>query len=264
METRRSGLAGGPGGAAFYVGDYGGFKLGVTTFSLRPYQRHMALKIIQELKTPYVSVKECHLPYHDTAEQLARGRREFEEAGLQITSGGTITFAKNDAADFRKYFDYAKACGMPMIVCTGTRENVALFDRFVREYDIKAAIMNRADQNFPTPQSVLDAAKDMDPRVGLCMDTTRASGEEVIGGIAAAGRRLLDMHMKDMKPRAEGGGPCDVGEGTVPVVAIFKELAKAGYTSCVNLEYEMETDTPLPGLLKSFSYMRGVLAGLKG
>jgi sugar phosphate isomerase/epimerase len=240
------------------------FKLGVTTFSLRPYQRRLAIEMIQALKTPYVSVKEFHLPYHDTAEQLARGRREFEQAGLQITSGGTITFARNDAADFRKYFDYAKACGMPMIVCVATRDNISLMDRFVKEYDIQAAIMNRADQNFPTPQSVLDATKDMDPRVGLCMDTTRASGEEVVGGIAAAGRRLLDMHMKDRKPQAEGGGACDVGDGIVPVVAIFKELAKTGYTGCVNLEDELETDTPLPGLMKSFAYMRGVMAGLKG
>ena len=263
MESNACGWADSPGEPASFVGD-NGFKLGVTTFSLRLFQRRMAIKMIQALKTPYVSVKEFHLPYRDAAEQLASGRREFEDAALQITSGGTITFAKNDEGDFRKYFDYAKACGMPMIVCVATRETVALMDRFVKEYDIKAAIMNRADRNFPTPQSVLDATKEMDPRVGLCMDTTRASGDEVIAGIAAAGARLLDMHMKDVTPRAEGGAPCDVGEGIVPVVLIFKELAKAGYTGYVNLEYELVTDTPLPGMLKSFAYMRGVLAALRG
>ena len=30
------------------------------------------------------------------------------------------------------------------------------------------------------------------------------------------------------------------------------------------LEYEVEGDNPLPGMQKSFSYMRGVLAGLRG
>jgi sugar phosphate isomerase/epimerase len=55
--------------------------------------------------------------------------------------------------------------------------------------------------------------------------------------------------MKDIKSPAEGGKPCDVGEGMVPVVGVFKALAKAGYMGCVNLEYELDTDTPLPGML---------------
>ena len=50
----------------------------------------------------------------------------------------------------------------------------------------------------------------------------------------------------------------------MPIVAIFKQLQKMGYKGCVNLEYEINMDDPLQGMLKSFSYMRGVLAGLKG
>jgi hypothetical protein len=32
----------------------------------------------------------------------------------------------------------------------------------------------------------------------------------------------------------------------------------------VNLEYEINADDPLPGVERSFRYMRGVLAGLAG
>jgi hypothetical protein len=35
------------------------------------------------------------------------------------------------------------------------------------------------------------------------------------------------------------------------------------YQGCVNLEYEVQADNPLPGMQKSFSYMRGALAGLQ-
>ena len=31
----------------------------------------------------------------------------------------------------------------------------------------------------------------------------------------------------------------------------------------VNLEYEINLKDPLPGMVKSFAYMRGVLAGLQ-
>jgi hypothetical protein len=34
------------------------------------------------------------------------------------------------------------------------------------------------------------------------------------------------------------------------------------YQGCVNLEYEIHEDDPMPGMQRSFSYMRGVLAGL--
>ena len=57
---------------------------------------------------------------------------------------------------------------------------------------------------------------------------------------------------------------CDVGEGVLPLVAVFKQLKKMGYHGGVNLEYEINGDAPLTGMLKSFAYMRGVLAGLEG
>jgi hypothetical protein len=35
------------------------------------------------------------------------------------------------------------------------------------------------------------------------------------------------------------------------------------YKGCVNLEYEVQADNPMPGMTKSFAYMRGVLAGIQ-
>jgi len=54
----------------------------------------------------------------------------------------------------------------------------------------------------------------------------------------------------------------DVGAGKMPFPQIFKQLKKMKYTGCVNLEYEINAKDPLPGMQRSFSYMRGVLAGL--
>ena len=55
---------------------------------------------------------------------------------------------------------------------------------------------------------------------------------------------------------------CDVGEGVMPVVAIFKQLKKMKYQGCVNLEYEINAVNPLPGMIESMAYMRGVLAAV--
>lgn len=277
IHTTRRGFLGGAAGfaawsaagaAAAIDDESAGFKLGVASYSLRSFQRGPAIEIVKALRTPYVSIKELHLPYRGTHAELAAGRKEFENAGLKITSGGVIYLLKNDEADMRKYFEYAKACGMPMIICGPTHENVKLLEKFVKEYDIKAALHNHGpeDKNFPTPQSVLDVVKDLDPRVGLCIDVGHSTrtGVDVVKSIAAAGPRLLDVHIKDLKSGTDKASQCDVGEGVLPIVAYFKQLQKMGYKGCVNLEYEINAEAPQVGMLKSFAYMRGVLAGLKG
>src|ERR1035441_4259288 len=73
----------------------GAIKLGVASYSLREYSRALAIRCIKELRTPYVSVKEFHLPYRSSPEELDSGRKEFERAGLTIVSGGNISLAKD-------------------------------------------------------------------------------------------------------------------------------------------------------------------------
>jgi sugar phosphate isomerase/epimerase len=105
----------------------------------------------------------------------------------------------------------------------------------------------------------------MDPRIGLCMDVghTLRAGADPVASLADAGPRLLDMHIKDLR-KPEKGQDCPVGEGVMPIAAIFQQLRRMHYTGGVMLEYEIDENDPLPGMQKSFAYMRGVLAGLNG
>jgi len=112
--------------------------------------------------------------------------------------------------------------------------------------------------------------KNMDARMGLCLDIGHATraGEDVVQAVAAAGPRLFEMHFKDLHdPKGPHDQPafsqCPVGDGALPIPAIFKQLKKQGYQGVCSLEYEIEGDDPMVGMQKSFSYMRGVLAGLR-
>lgn len=242
-------------------------RLAVATYSLRAFPRTEAIKMIKQLNIRYVDVKEFHLPYKDSPEQLAAGRKEFEDAGLKIIAGGNISLQKNDDADLRRYFEYAKTCGMPMMVIAPTHETLPKIEKLVKEYNIKVALHNHGpeDKHFPTPQSVLEAVKNMDPRVGLCMDIghTARTGKDVVESIAEAGPRLLEMHMKDLADMMDKNSQVPVGDGKMPIPAIFKQLRKMNYPGYCSLEYEVESKNPLPGMMKSFAYMRGVIAGQK-
>jgi len=269
--TRRGFLAGAlaaaaPGLSAAPPAGAEGLKLGIATYSLREFQRKLAIKMCQQCGVKYVSVKEFHMPYRSTPKELAEARRDFEKAGLTILSGGNNSIQKDTDEDVKFFFDYAKNCGMPMLIIAPTAQTLPRVEKFVKQYDIKVALHNHGpeDKHFPTPQSVLKAIRNMDPRVGLCIDVghTTRTGADVLESIVEAGSRLLDVHIKDLKDLMGKDSQSIVGQGAMPVVAIFKQLKKMNYTGGVMLEYEIEADNPLPGMLQSFAYMRGVLAAL--
>ncbi len=244
----------------------GTIKLGVASYSLRELTRADAIAAIQALLSRYVNIKSFHLPYESTPTDLAAGRKAFEDAGLAIVGGGVITLQEDDDDDIRSYFEYAKAAGMPLMVIAPTPTTMPRIERFVREYDIKVAIHNHGpeDAYFPGPRDALPIIRDMDPRVGLCVDlghTTR-TGVDIVEALAEAGDRVLDIHAKDLKDLMARDSQCIVGEGAMPMREIFRQLAAMNYVGYVNLEYEIDAANPLPGMQRSFAYMRGLLRGL--
>jgi sugar phosphate isomerase/epimerase len=241
-------------------------RLGVASYSLRKFPLDKSLEMIKTLRTPYVNFKSVHLPYEKSPQELAALRKQIEAAGFQIVGGGTITFSKDTDDDVRQYFEYCRAAGIPLITGTGTAAVMPRVEKFAKQYDIKVAIHNHGpeDKNFPSPYDVLKVVKNMDPRMGLCIDVghTVRTGTDVVKAVLDAGPRLLDMHVKDLADLKSRESQVIVGEGALPIPDIFRALDTIHYAGYVNLEYEIDADDPLPGMKQSFAYMRGVLAGL--
>jgi sugar phosphate isomerase/epimerase len=243
-----------------------GIKLGVASYSLRNFPRDKAIEMTKALGVRYINFKSMHLPYDASPAEIALARQQLAAAGLELVGGGMITFETDTDDGVRKYFDYAKAAGMPLMVSTCKAGTLPRVEKFVKQYDIKVAIHNHGpeDPDFPSPYDVLKAVKGMDSRVGLCIDWghTARTGTDVVRATADAGPRLLDMHAKDLRDLKVAESQCTVGEGKMPTAEIFRQLEKMNYPGYVNLEYEIEPDNPMPGMQQSFAYMRGAIAGL--
>jgi len=110
----------------------------------------------------------------------------------------------------------------------------------------------------------LKAVKNMDPRIGCCIDVGHAAraGTNVVQAIHEAGPRLLNLHMKDLTSFQSKESQVAVGDGIMPVRAMFQALIAMKYQGFVDLEYEVHADDPMPGVISSFAYMRGILAGM--
>jgi sugar phosphate isomerase/epimerase len=48
----------------------------------------------------------------------------------------------------------------------------------------------------------------------------------------------------------------------MPIREIFESLIAIQYPGFVDLEYEINGDAPMPGVIESFAFMRGVLRGM--
>jgi sugar phosphate isomerase/epimerase len=240
-------------------------RLGVASYSFRKFDRSHVIEFTKQLNTPYLNVKDVHLPM-GAPDEIRQAAGQFKAAGIKLTAAGTIYLQQDDDADMRRKFEYCRLAGVPVMVAGPTLQTLPRVEKFAKEYDIRIAIHNHGpeDKFFPSPLDVLKAVQDMDPHMGLCIDVGHAArtGTDVVATIHRVGARLYDVHMKDLANPHDKESQVAVGDGVLPIARIFAALIEAKYNGYVDLEYEVHEDDPLPGVVKSFAYMRGVLAGM--
>jgi sugar phosphate isomerase/epimerase len=241
--------------------------LGLASYSFRNFTRAQLIGFMKQLNLTGLNAKKVkdHLP-SDPQEEL-KALEDYAAAGIQLHAAGTIYFGKDEDADIRGKFEYCKRAAIPVIVAGGAAPStLPRIEKFVKEYDIRIAIHNHGpeDKLWPSPLDVLKAVKNMDPRMGCCMDVGHAAraGTDVVPAIHEVGPRLFNMHMKDLKNFEIKESSAAVGDGIMPVRGIFEALIATNYQGFVDLEYEVNEDDPIPGIISSFAYMRGVLAGM--
>ncbi|HET7217605.1 MAG TPA: sugar phosphate isomerase/epimerase [Vicinamibacterales bacterium] len=240
-------------------------KLGVASYSLRKFPFEKALEMAKACDVKYINFKDVHLARTDPPEAIKAARAKTEAAGFTILGGGTITM-KNDEVAVRKDFEYAKLAGMPLIVAAPSSDSLDVVEKLAKEFQIKVAIHNHGpeDKFFPSPYDVYKAVKGRDKMMGLCVDIghTWRAGVDPTKAVLELRDRVYDLHVKDLRDLKDRDSQVIVGKGAIDFPALFRALIKIGYTGHVGLEYEIDADDPLPGMLQSFAYMRGVLAGI--
>jgi sugar phosphate isomerase/epimerase len=242
-------------------------KLGLASYTFRNFSRAQMIGYIKELDVSGLNAKDVkdHLPTDPTLESQAIA--DYTAAGIKLHAAGVIYFLKDEDDDIRAKFEYCKRAGVTVIVAGDPAPaSLPRLEKFVKEYDIRIAIHNHGpeDKLWHSPLDILKLVKNMDPRIGCCIDVghTERAGTDVVEAIHEVGPRLFNMHMKDLADLKVKESQVAVGDGKMPVRAIFEALIANKYAGFVDLEYEIHADDPMPGVTSSFAYMRGVLAGM--
>jgi sugar phosphate isomerase/epimerase len=242
-------------------------RLGLASYTFRNFTRAQMIAFMKQLNVSELNAKDVkdHLP--TDAQQEAAALADYAAAGIKLHAAGAIYFPKDEDEDIRAKFEYCKRAAIGVIVAGDPApETLLRIEKFVKEYDIRIAIHNHGpeDKLWHSPLDVLKGIKGLDPRIGCCIDVghTVRAGTDVVQAIREAGPRLFNLHMKDLTSFQDKESQVAVGDGMMPVRKMFEALIAIKYAGFVDLEYEVHPDDPMPGVISSFAYMRGVLAGL--
>jgi sugar phosphate isomerase/epimerase len=240
------------------------FELGLASYTFRKFSLDDTLAMTKRLGLKYIAFKSYHLPLESTDEQISAVVAKVKDAGLELYGGGVI-YMKNEG-EVNRAFDYARAAGMKVIIGVPNHDLLSSVEEKVRQYDIKVAIHNHGptDKVYPTPQSAYERIKDLDRRIGLCIDIghTQRAGVDPSESAQKFADRLLDVHIKDVSQASADGRAVEVGRGVIDIPKFLRTLLEINYSGIVSFEYEKDAADPLAGLAESVGYVRGALVAI--
>lgn len=248
------------------VGKKGKFKftLGVASYTLRKFSTEQALDMTLRCGVNRITFKSMHLPLDSDASTIKSTLALCKKKGVSLYGAGVITMKTKEDAD--QAFAYAKAAGLDMIIGVPRPPVLEYVEKLVKENDIKMAIHNHGpgDDFYPSAKSIIDKIKNMDKRMGMCLDIghTQRINRDPIQDFKDYFDRIFDVHIKDVFPTDDHpeGTTCIMGRGNIDLVNFLKTVIDSGYKGTLALEYEADSDAPLPGMMESFGYVKGILA----
>lgn len=297
MTTRRNFLkAGAMGGATLIAGGlpgwagekdpYGGFKLGLQSYSLRGFDAKAALKHTHDLGLHYWESFRNHIPVNTLPKHVAEQKELLAANDVTLMAFGVESFDGNENRA-RELFDFGKAMGVKSISANPKKDNKTfdLLDKLVEEYGIAIAIHNHGPGAlYDKISDVEEMVKDRHPLVGACVDTGHylRSNENPVDAIKRLGKRVFGVHLKDVKGyQTEADAAAFIktgkarrqlkkeqkfftllGEGDLNVAGCLSLLRQLDYQNIVSLEYEENKDNPLSDIAVCLETVRKAVKSL--
>ncbi|MGB9835110.1 MAG: sugar phosphate isomerase/epimerase family protein [Candidatus Saccharicenans sp.] len=241
-----------------------GFSLGLTSYTFRAFNLEQTINMTGRLQLEKITLKDFHLPLNATPEEIAARTKKVREAGLDLYGAGVVYLEKPEEVE--KVFSFARTSGLRMIIASPAPSLLPLIEKQVIKNNIQVAIHNHGpgDRFYPTPAEAFDRIKNLDHRVGLCLDIGHAAraGLDPAAQAARFSDRLLDVHLKDVSSASAEGQTVEIGRGVIDIKEFLRTIIKLNYRGTLSFEFEKDEKDPLPGLAESVGYVRGLLVGL--
>ncbi len=242
------------------AGEYGPFKMGLQSYSLRHFKVEEALAKTKELGLHYWESYSAHTPA-DPA-KAAESRSLAAASGVEIIGFGVSDFSKDHDKN-RKLFEYGKALGVAYLSADPTTDAFESLDKLTDEYGIAIGIHPHGPgAKWQTIDQIAGAIKGHNEKIGICLDTGHLlrSRQDPVQAVDVFGKRIYGVHLKDVK---DAKTFTILGEGDLRLADLLQGLARLNYSYGLALEYEESENDPMADIRKCLQATRDAVKTIK-
>ena len=248
------------------------FRLAIAGYTFNKFKLDQTLEMVKKVDVHYLCIKDFHLPLKSTDEEIAAFHAQCKS--FDVTGYGVGPIYMGSEEEVNNAFAYAKRVGVKTVVGVpfkmvdkkrvSSPELLQVVNRKVREYDMKYAIHNHGPdmpELFPTAESAIELIKDLDQRVGLCLDIGHQlrDGKDPVKAMLEFADRVHDIHIKNVTAATRQGRAIEMPRGAIDMPAFVRALHKVKYSGMCSLEFEKDMDNPIVGIAESIGYFRGLM-----
>jgi len=237
---------------------YGGFIVGVQTYSFRNFKIEQALARTKELGLKYAEFYRGHIPTNSTPDQIKAIKKLCADYEVTPIAFGVENFSKDHDKN-TKLFDFAAELGVKYLSADPDFDSFDSLDKLVDKYKIAIAIHPHGPaggnkmHRWESAEFVMKKVEDHNPLIGTCLDTGHLIRSEQLGvkldpaqQIRVMGARNFGLHLKDHDNKTK----TDVvyGKGVLNVPEILKALREVKFKGYIAIEYEANPNEPSPDI----------------
>ncbi len=243
---------------------YGGWPLGVQSYSLRKFSFLEAVRHIEGLGLHYVELFSQHLSLKATDAEIRAAQDVLAKAKISIAGHGVSAFTKDHEAN-RAVFEFAKRASIRTITANPEPDSFDSLDKLVAEYGIRIAIHNHGPGAlYDSLESVVDAVQGRHKLIGACVDTGHFIRSKVdpVKAVRELGARVYALHIKDEAKQEKASHNVVIGSGHLDVVGLFRALRDIKFPADgdLSLEYEANPDNPIDDMKQCLEVARRAIA----
>lgn len=228
---------------------YGGFDLGMQSYTLREFKVDRALEEINKLGLASVELFDAHFSSKSSDADIEAMKSKTKALSIKMMGHGVNPFGADHEAN-RRWFVFAQKAGIKNISADPSEAAFDSLDKLCEEFQIRIAIHNHGPgARYDKITDVLNAIRGHHPLIGACADLGHyiRSGEDPVRAINLFEGRLFGIHLKDFAEQKARTKGVILGRGHLDVVGVFRALKKVSFPpdGCLSLEYEENPQDPL-------------------
>jgi sugar phosphate isomerase/epimerase len=189
----------------------------------------------------------------------------FKDAGISIYGFKPAGFgAKNSDAELDYAFNAAKSLGANQVTVEfpANKNDTKRLGEVAAKHKIFVGYHGHTQQTFDMWDEALQQSKYN--AINLDIGHYVAAGFDPIPLIKAKHDRIVSIHVKDRKNKANGGANMPWGEGDTPITEVLQLMAKAKYKfpATIELEYEIPAGSDaVKEVAKCLAFAKHALGG---